>query len=275
MLTFNGKVIPFGSFPNGESYVHATYFDRHRAHASTGMFDAGPPVPPRNVVTLKYENDADLFKLWLVREAITFPCTLRITYFPYSRMDRDNGSYIFSLKFVTKYINLMNWSEVIVYEPHSDVTPALLDRCKVIPVIPTLLKKVVLSDYQLFYPDAGAQKRYSVGNETELVGFKRRDFESGKIAELNIVGKLVSETVVIVDDLCSKGGTFILAAEKLRELGAKQIILVVAHCEKTIFDGTVLTSELIQNVITTDSILDNNQGYGNKLMIIPINEIPW
>ena len=60
---------------------------------------------------------------------------------------------------------------------------------------------------------------------------------------------------IIVDDLCSKGGTFILTASKLREMGATEIYLVVTHCEDTIFSGDILKTDLIKKVYTTNSIL--------------------
>ena len=60
--------------------------------------------------------------------------------------------------------------------------------------------------------------------------------------------------VLIVDDICSKGGTFYHSAKKLKELGAKNIYLYVSHCENTILEGDLLTSGLIEKVFTTDSI---------------------
>ena len=66
----------------------------------------------------------------------------------------------------------------------------------------------------------------------------------------NIEGK----NILIVDDICSKGGTFYFSAKKLKELGAKNIYLHITHCENTIFDGELLTSGLIKRIFTTDSI---------------------
>ena len=43
--------------------------------------------------------------------------------------------------------------------------------------------------------------------------------------------------VLIVDDLCSRGGTFIEASKKLKAQGAEKISLLVAHCENNVFTG--------------------------------------
>lgn len=265
MILFNNYEVPFGHFPNGEINIPKAF-----------LANAKEPLdsPRPNVVTLKYEGDEDLFRLFLVRKSLWFPCDLRITYFPYSRMDRNSDSYVFTLKSVAKFINLMEWNQVTVYEPHSDVTPALLNHCKIQEVVPYLKSLIRGYDYQVFFPDAGAQKRYEhLGSENALVGFKKRDFESGRIKELQILGQREKDTVVILDDLCSKGGTFVLAAEKLKEMGFTNIFLVVAHCEKTIFEGKVFSSGLIDRVITTDSILDIRNNYNQKLHIVPLTSV--
>lgn len=277
MILYNNRRIIFGKFPNGEVYLQKTsvWIDTQDIN---------------HVVTLKYEDDSDLFHLLLVRKALDVPVTLRITYTPYSRMDRDSDTYTFSLKVFTEFINSMNWERVVIYEPHSDVLPALLDRVQVVSVTnsPLMQSKVNIAfgttDYQTFYPDAGAQKRYSPidssgelrqwRTEHGLIGFKKRDFATGKILEQSVIGEKVSDNVVILDDLCSKGGTFVLAAEQLKTMGFKRIILVVAHCENTIFDGEIFSSGLIEKVITTDSIVNIAKSF-DKLQIIPLTEFKW
>jgi phosphoribosylpyrophosphate synthetase len=66
----------------------------------------------------------------------------------------------------------------------------------------------------------------------------------------NIVGK----NVLIVDDICSRGGTFYHSAKALKEAGAANISLYITHCENTILEGEIFTSGLIQRVYTTDSL---------------------
>lgn len=245
MITLNGKQVLFGQFPNGEVNL---------------------PVPTeneRNKVVLRYREDADLFRLMLLRDCLRNPSDLHIMYFPYSRMDRVSKEYVLTLQSVADYINWMEWDSVTIYEPHSDVTPALIAGAYVVEVIPILMNNLNVPEvnFQVFFPDAGAQKRYSdtlgFHPDLELVGFKKRDFSTGRIQEIKILGDLKYSTVVIVDDLCSKGGTFVMAAEKLRAMGFKRIYLVVAHCENTIYEGKMFSSGLIDHVFTTDSILDD------------------
>ena len=47
-------------------------------------------------------------------------------------------------------------------------------------------------------------------------------------------------------------------ASQLKKLGAKSVSLVVTHCENTIFDGDIFKTDLIDKVITSDSIVDKD-----------------
>ena len=52
---------------------------------------------------------------------------LIIPYMPYSRMDRTEGHTVFTLKYFANIINGLGFNKITVCEPHSDVTPALLN----------------------------------------------------------------------------------------------------------------------------------------------------
>ncbi|NRW37660.1 ribose-phosphate pyrophosphokinase [Clostridium beijerinckii] len=198
-------------------------------------------------------------------DELNIKCNLIIPYMPYSRMDRTEGFTVFTLKHLCRLINNLNFEEVSIYEPHSDVCVALLDRVKVINMSAILAKDLLEKvedkndSVYLVYPDAGAAKRYGKQIEYEkiLTANKERDFKTGFINKLEINGIVESKNfkAIIVDDLCSKGGTFILTAKKLKEMGATEIYLVVTHCEDTIFDGEILKTDLITKVFTTNSIL--------------------
>lgn len=106
-------------------------------------------------------------------------------------------------------------------------------------------------------PDDGAAKRYSDLITAEYVhGIKYRNWRDGKIEGLELVGaeKVAGRNVLIVDDICFRGGTFTHMAKALVSAGAKEIFLYVSHCENTIFKGSILTDDMISSVFTTNSI---------------------
>ena len=110
----------------------------------------------------------------------------------------------------------------------------------------------------LFYPDEGAMKRYAdMVHRPYTFGIKRRNWSDGKILGLDVVGNaedLAGKDVLIVADICSRGGTFYFSAQELKNMGVNNIYLYVTHCEKTIFEGEIFKSGLISKVFTTDSI---------------------
>ena len=69
---------------------------------------------------------------------------------------------------------------------------------------------------------------------------------------------LTKKDYLIMDDICSKGGTFLYAAKALKEYGAADIYLYVTHCEKTILQGEMINSGLIKKIYTTNSIYRDN-----------------
>ena len=119
MIYLNGKPLEFKTFPNGETLVNGEQILEHAGSS--------------NLVEFKYENDGDLIKLMFVKNFLDdhrHTASLTVYYMPYSRMDRVEGSSVFTLKYVANLINAMNFDQVTVIEPHSDVTMALVDRSR-------------------------------------------------------------------------------------------------------------------------------------------------
>jgi len=263
MIKLNGTILTFTKFPNGETKVNGNEI--------YNLLSEQPSM--ENHVEFKYETDEDLIKLMFVKRHIDYfvklDTILTISYMPYSRQDRVEGNSVFTLKYVADFINSLDFTGITILEPHSDVTMALVNYSQALYPTIHLLQEVMREikfdravDY-IFYPDAGAYKRYSKMNNTgckTLVGFKDRDFATGRIKSLQVVGDVSSTPfkVLIVDDLCSKGGTFALASDKLKELGATDVYLLVTHCEHAIFDGMLPFTGAITKVFTTDSIIDGS-----------------
>jgi ribose-phosphate pyrophosphokinase len=213
-----------------------------------------------------YENDSELFIIICLAKKFK-NSHLIMPYVPHARMDRcKTKEDTFTLKYFAEIINSLNFKSVKVLDPHSPVCEALIDNIFVESpkkhidkvINEKFLDDISLNKFSLFFPDEGSMKRYSgMFNNPYTFGVKKRDWKTGKIQGLDVIGDetlIKDKTILIVDDICSKGGTFYHAAEKLKELGAKEVYLYVTHCENTILDGKVLTSGLIEKVFTTNSI---------------------
>lgn len=263
MISLNGVEVEFKKFPNNE-----TYFDTEKLK-----------VKLANTIGMKYEEDGDLIKLMILKKHLDNTGVnvnqLNMYYVPYSRMDRAEGTMPFSLKYITEFINSLNFKVVKIVEPHSDVTPALLNNCQVSKSLDDMFKAVKLrinfdeeNDY-IYFPDVTAYKRYShLHSKNQLIGLKKRNFETGKLTDLKIIGEVnQGAKVLMVDDLCSRGGTFVWGAEELKKLGAGSMFLLTAHCENTILDGNIFKTDLIKEVYTFDTIIDR-KNESKRLILI-------
>jgi len=216
----------------------------------------------------RYENNEEMVILYFLvnhmREVLkTKSITLYLPYIPNARMDRVKVSReVFTLKYFCRFINDLEFSRVIVRDAHSNVSLALLNRVEsenIQPKIRDLSEKLLANTQDiLFFPDEGSSKRYhDYFQRKYLFGVKKRDWETGNILGLDVIGDVPEKAfnVLMVDDICSYGGTFYHSAKKLKQLGAHKIWLYVTHCEKNVLNGELLSSGLIDKIYTTNSIL--------------------
>ena len=168
-------------------------------------------------------------------------------------------SHLFSLKYVAQIINELKFTVVEVYDPHSNVLPALLNRCRVIyPVVHPI--NVDKNNYDLyFYPDNGAAKKYSeILDMPYRFGNKKRNLDTGEIVCYEVIADkadIEGKRILIVDDMVMGGRTFVEAAKALREMGASQVDLYVTHLkpESRKFYNSK-GNGLIDNIYTADTL---------------------
>lgn len=249
MITINGQYFTMDTFPDSTKKI-VTPDDLDKIINIAWRFDDNSET-----LTLYYLCEH-------LRDAGHYLNHLFMPYVPNARMDRvKSGEEVFMLKYFAAFINALNFERVTILDPHSHVTPALFCNVEVLSpeqYIRTALADIGIEDTVLFYPDEGAMKRYSeMIKAPYLFGVKDRDWKTGTIKHLSVMGDtdLIKEkSVLIIDDICCRGGTFIAAAEKLRELGAVRVYLYVTHCENTMMGGLIPNSDLIDRVYTTNSL---------------------
>ncbi len=182
-------------------------------------------------------------------------------YLPYARQDRVmQETEPFSLQVFARMINAQNFDSVTVYDPHSDVGPALIERCKVISQWEIAKKAIgaLVKDENIIFvsPDAGAYKKVSklmTDDSRIAIATKIRD-PQGNIAATRLASSpaINGRTCVIVDDICDGGRTFIELAKVLKEAGAGKVILYITH---GIFShGFSELEKHVDEIVTTNSI---------------------
>ena len=252
-------------------------------------------LPDKQIYGVKwnYESDAELFTLICIAKHYNDPTMeLYLPYIPHARMDRvKSNEDVFTLKYFCEVINSLNFRRVWVMDAHSNVSLALLNNVKQMSVQDTIYDAVykltceiaggydhqermdAQADLVVFFPDEGAMKRYSdmINDMPYAFGIKKREWATGKILGLDIMNaELVKgKNVLIIDDICSRGGTFLHSAKALKASGANRIFLYVTHAEKTMVEGEMYNDlDLVERIYTTDSIFNIEWDDRNKVTIV-------
>ncbi len=179
---------------------------------------------------------------------------LYVPYFLGSRSDRkfEEGGNNYLKQVICPMINRLEFESVTVIDPHSDVLEACLNNFIkisnfdfILGSLQSLFPKVISSSI-LLSPDAGATKKiYDLAKrlqyEEEIITCGKNRDVKGNITETIVPHFDLTKDVIIIDDICDGGKTFIEIAKviKLRheqylrekdEIQAPgKIILMVTH----------------------------------------------
>lgn len=274
MITINGIEIVRKTFPDG----------------SLCLLDLDNSLlyPNKNYeIVWLYEGDDEIFMLICIVKHLrskmynNVDFNLTMPYVVNGRLDRTHSdNEVFTLKYFTEIINNLNFNKVVIVDPHSIVSEALIDNvCVLRPsnIISNVIDKMLcLNDFErevvIYFPDDGAYKRYKdmpCFNDLKCVyGKKERDWNTGEILGIEIYDKngckLTNELencdVLMVDDIISYGGTLAYSADKLKAMGAAHISAYATHVEDSAINtdkGTLLkriNSGVVDFVYTTNSL---------------------
>jgi ribose-phosphate pyrophosphokinase len=243
-------------FPDGQPHIKINV-------QQVGALDRKAPMR----IFTRLNNANDLLLALLVKNTLDYlefeHVELHVSYLLAARMDRVMlDGEPFSLKVVAAMIDQGQFKKVLIFDPHSEVSTALIDRSYA--VTNHYFVRDALGDYAsthsgetvcLVSPDAGALKKVHklaqfLGIENIVECMKERDVRTGALTNFKtMTDGLQGQTCFIVDDICDGGGTFAGTAKMLKEKGAAKIVLIVSH---GIFSrGPVI--EHVDVIYTTDS----------------------
>lgn len=189
-----------------------------------------------------FEQEAEL--IWLMQLSYLImdaPITYIIPYLPYARQDKmkvapDNNSCFASFIFQIYFSDFFNEQDTLhILDAHSLESYGNIECGKVINYIPYDEIKDAFTKSEsniLLLPDFGAFNRYyqAVSHKaTHCV--KDRDQATGKINSFTLPDDVdfKNKKVLIVDDICDGGATFIEIAKQLNARGVMKIELYITH----------------------------------------------
>ena len=223
-----------GIFPDGAAWLKVS-----------GALPASAKVMRIRAAALRDMNDFMLLAQLVeaVRHAtdVTFS-HLELPWLPWARQDRHMvAGDSFALKVFAQQLNTLKFDRVWVLDPHSDAAAAAIDNMVAVPqqdclsASRTLPGAIRAGQLMLVAPDAGALKKIDAvakacGASEYAILSKVRDVASGALTGFSLLaGSVADKDVLIVDDLCDAGGTFIGSARVLRDAGARSVSLYVTH----------------------------------------------
>ncbi len=250
VLRARGEVVPVKrfSFSGGESQVRIE----------------SPPLDEAQI-TAHIRSSDDLMSLLLLTDAArrhgAEQIDLVMPYLPYARQDRVCApGEALSLRVVCGLINAQNYATVQVWDAHSDVAIALLDRATSRHSASFLAAAFDSADTTvLVAPDAGAIKKVEACAKQHglrsIRADKTRNAATGAIAGTVVYSDHIgSDDFLIVDDICDGGRTFVELAKKLRPLTDGAVNLYVTH---GIFSqGTAVFDGIIDRVFVANPFPD-------------------
>jgi len=237
------------------------------------------------LIVSRFKDGNDLMLILLAadaaRRAGAFSVSLFIPFLPFARQDRVmvDGEPM-SIGVFAQIINLQGFKKVILFDPHSDVAPALINNSHVITnysFVGDLLAGK--RDYRLVSPDAGAYKKIfrlaahlgkRMGGQNEIVICdKVRDLATGKILNTTVnVDDLKGQDVYIVDDILDGGRTFIAMAEELDTRNAGDKYLIVSHYIGS--NGEDELKKYFKHIYTTNSVKDVKSDFVIQTQMVDI-----
>ena len=228
-------------FPDGQPHIKLDLSNNQSSINNNQFHTEGVEIVTR------IANPSDLFTVLLAKDALEASgferFDLHITYLMAARMDRQmTEGEPFSLRIVAAIINQAGFRRISIFDPHSEVSTALILRSKAIgneqfvkECITHFYQNNPKYDYTLISPDAGALKKiYQVAqfvNAPSVIECsKKRDVKTGHLTgfssnTMDFEGK----TCFIVDDICDGGGTFIGLADLLKKRNAGKVVLIISH----------------------------------------------
>ena len=219
-------------------------------------------------IVAQVSSSDDIIDILLLKDAVDRQTayqfiSLTIPYMLGSRQDRImvEGEPL-SVQVYANMLNLANFDEISILDPHSSATLASLNNgneMRLEGYYEELDININTENMVVVSPDAGAVKRATTFAKVRCIktlikSDKTRDLATGKITDFELYASeedIIDKDVYIVDDIVTNGGTFLGLKEEIDKYYPKSVSLVVTHADHG--EGLVKMSNSFDNVYVTNS----------------------
>jgi len=181
-----------------------------------------------------------------------------LPYYPYARQDRkDKGRVPITAKLVADLLEKAGVTRVLTMDLHTEQIQGFfnipVDNLHARPLLVKELQALKLKDPVVVSPDVGSNRmarKFAEDLKADLAIVDKRRV-SAKTVEVNaLIGDVSGKQAILVDDICSTGGTLATAAKVCKDEGADIVYAAVSH---GVFVGDRLPLG-IDRFLSTDSV---------------------
>lgn len=160
-----------------------------------------------------------------------------LPYYPYARQDRkERGRVPITARLVADLLEKAGVTRLLTMDLHTDQIEGFfnipVDHLRARPLLVRALQDLQLKNPVVVAPDVGNSRmarKYAEDLRADLAIIDKRRVNAKTVAFNALIGDVTDKQVVLVDDICSTGGTLMAAAEVCRTQGASEVIAAVTH----------------------------------------------
>jgi len=228
--------------------------------------------PAENLLELLLMIDA-------AKRASAYKVIAVIPYYGFARQDRkDRPRVSIGSKLSADLLSTAGVDRVITMDLHADQIQGFfnvpVDHLFGSAIFAPYIENLNLQNLTVSAPDMGGSKRanaYSRHLQSEMVLCYKLRKKPNVIEEMSIIGEVEDRNVVIIDDMVDTAGTLVLAADMMKDRGAKSIRAFATH---PILSGNAIEridGSAIEELVVTDSVPFINKS--PKIKVLSIAEI--
>jgi len=188
--------------------------------------------------------------------------TAVVPYYGLARQDRkDKPRVAIGAKLVANLLQAAGIHRIMTMDLHAAQIQAFfdvpVDHLDASVIFVPYIKSLALQNLIIASPDMGGSYRartFAKFFNAEVVICDKRRKRANEIESMSIIGDVVGQDIVLIDDICDTAGTLSKAADLIMEKGARSVRAVCTHAVLSGKAYETIENSKLSELIVTDTI---------------------